>query len=179
MHFMEQDRQQNIRIFYLSRLRLALLLLVAACSQPESFQHTYVSGHYSPEIVQCAVYARKVSGIHLYGDAYSWWHEAGLKYMRGYKPAPGAVLVLRRTSHMRSGHVAMVKDIINSREINVTHSNWGNSSRSRHMIYDSMRVIDVSPHNDWTEVRFWNDEANIPGSVYGAYGFIYAEEAPL
>jgi hypothetical protein len=175
---MAQCRQHNGKTF-LSKLRLALLLIVVACAQPESFHHEFVSGHYSPEIIQCAIYARDKSGVQLYGDAYSWWQEAGLKYMRGYKPAPGAVLVLRRTSHMRSGHVAVVKDLISPREINVTHSNWGSNSHSRHMIYDSMRVIDVSPNNDWTQVRFWNDEANTPGSVYGAYGFIYAEEAPL
>ena len=74
---------------------------------------------------------------------------------------------------MHSGHVAMVKDVLNAREINVTHSDWGDSSSSRHIIYDSMRVKDVSAANDWSQVRFWNDTKGVMGFPYAAYGFVY------
>lgn len=154
-------------------LPLLLLFLVTACSPPSPFHHEFASGYVAPHIEQCAIYARKVSGIDLYGDAYSWWGQAKGHYRRGHKPTPGSVLVLKRTDRMHSGHVAVVKDVLGSRMINVTHSNWGDSSRTRHIVYDSMRVEDVSPHNDWTQVRFWNDAKNVMGFPYDAYGFIY------
>lgn len=153
---------------------LLMVLIVSGCTpSPSAFHHDYASGHYASDIQQCALYARKVSGVRLYGDADSWWQQARLRYRRGHTPHSGAILVLRKTNHMRFGHVAVVKNVVSAREINVTHSNWGNSERSRHIIYDSMRVFDVSAHNDWTVVRFWNDEKNKPGFPYQAYGFIY------
>lgn len=123
--------------------------------------------------VQCVPYARDVSGIDLYGDAYSWWDKAAPTYRRGQTPAPGAVLVLSRTDKMRSGHVAVVKQVISPRQIDVTHSNWGNDRQSRSIIYHSMRVEDLSGNNDWTRVRFWNAELDCFGLPYSARGFIY------
>lgn len=156
---------------YLPLLLLALLI-VTGCTSSE-FHHEYASGHTSSDIEQCALYARKVSGVQLYGDAYRWWGEAPPRYQRGHTPAPGAILVLKRTERMHSGHVAVVKNIVGPRQINVTHSNWGSGSSSRHIIYESMRVDDVSPANNWTQLRFWNDDKNVLGFPYEAYGFIY------
>jgi len=150
-----------------------LLLLLAACGNPEPFHHEFASGHYSSDIVSCVPYAREVSGINLRGDAGIWWREAQGRYERGSFPAAGAVLVLKSTSHMHSGHVAVVKNVLGPRRINVTHSNWGDSRSTRHIIYDSMLAEDVSPDNDWTQVRFWNDARNVLGFPYPAYGFIY------
>jgi hypothetical protein len=36
-----------------------------------------------------------------------------------------------------------------------------------------MAVLDVSPANDWTQLRFWNKEARVWGAVYPASGFVY------
>jgi hypothetical protein len=149
------------------------LLFLAACGSPPPFHHTYASGHYVPDIEQCVPYAREVSGIDLYGNAYSWWDKAEPHYRRGHRPEAGAVLVLKRTSRMRSGHVAVVKNIIGPREITVTHSNWGDNSRSRHIVYDSMLVRDVSEAGDWSQVTFWNDSKGVMGFPYETNGFIY------
>jgi len=157
----------------LTCLSLVLLFMVAGCATPEPFHHQFASGHYSPVIESCVPYARKISGIMLYGDANSWWQGAEPHYRRGNKPAIGSVLVLKRTSHMRSGHVAVVKNILSPRRINVTHSNWGDSRSTRHIIYDSMLAEDVSAANDWSQVRFWNDTKGVLGFPYEAYGFIY------
>jgi len=146
--------------------------IITACS-PLTFDHDYASGHYSLETEQCVPYAREVSGIQLSGDAYSWWDKAQGRYQRGHVPTRGAVLVLRKTSHLRSGHVAVVKNVLGSRIITVTHSNWANNWGDRHIIYDFMRAEDVSAANDWTRVRFWNDDKNVFGAPYPAYGFIY------
>lgn len=152
---------------------LPLLFLLVSCAGPERFDHPFAAGHTSSDIESCVPYARRVSGIMLYGDANSWWEGARERYRRGRKPSVGAVLVLKRTSRMRSGHVAVVKDILGPRQINVTHSNWGNNDSSRHIVYESMLAEDVSPGNDWSHIRFWNDAQGVMGFPYAAYGFIY------
>ena len=142
-------------------------------SQPAVFHTSNASGHYSSDIVQCAIYARDVTGVRLYGDADSWWRGSSNLYNRGQKPRNGAILVLKKTSRMHGGHVAVVNEVLGPHMINVTHSNWGADSKSRHIIYDAMRVKDVSANGDWTSVRFWNYEQNVFGFPYAAYGFIY------
>ncbi len=153
-------------------LAWVLLLAVSGCAYP-SFNHQFASGHYSSEIVQCVPYARKVSGIQIYGDAYSWWWQARDRYRRGTIPSEGAVLVLKSTPRMRFGHVAVVKEVLGPRQINVTQSNWGSNYVNRHIIYDSQLAEDVSASNDWSLVRFWNDSKGVMGFPYPAYGFIY------
>ncbi|HEY1096703.1 MAG TPA: CHAP domain-containing protein, partial [Alphaproteobacteria bacterium] len=138
-----------------------------------SFSTPNASGHYVASPVQCVPYARAESGVQLYGDAHTWWNQAPGKYNYGHYPQPGAVLVLAQTQRMTHGHLAVVKNILNNREINVTHSNWGSDWKTRRIIYESMRVADASPGNDWSLVRFWNRDANTFGFPYQARGFIY------
>jgi surface antigen len=116
----------------------------------------------------CVPYARMVSGINLRGDAYTWWDGANGIYQRGAAPAPGAVLVLAQTNRLRSGHVAVVRQVISSREILVDHANWVPGH-----LTNGQSVYDVSPANDWTMPRFFNADAGVYGSIYPAYGFIY------
>ncbi|WP_374374644.1 CHAP domain-containing protein [Dongia sp.] len=118
--------------------------------------------------MQCVPYARLVSGIELYGDAFTWWEGANGRYQRGALPAPGAVLVLDQTDRLRSGHVAVVTQVLNSREILVDHANWLPGQ-----VVQGQAVFDASPANDWTMPRFYNVEAGVYGSVYPARGFIY------
>jgi len=122
---------------------------------------------------ECVPYARKVSGIQLRGNADTWWDKANGFYARGRYPAPGALLVLAKTNRLRSGHLAVVKQVLAPRDITVTHTNWGNDMLSRRIVYESMRVQDVSPMNDWSSVRFWNREENVFGFPYPVQGFIY------
>lgn len=151
---------------------MALLLVVAGCASYD-FNTPYASGRIAREAEQCVPFARRVSGIDLRGDAHSWWHKASPHYKRGNRPQAGAVLVLSKTPKLRRGHLAVVKRVVNDREIDVTHTNWGSNKKTRAVIYDSMRVQDVSPKNDWTRLRFWNREANTFGLPYAAKGFIY------
>lgn len=158
-----------------NHLRLTFLFflafLVTGCAT--SFKTPYASGRYVAKPVQCVPYARSQSGINLYGDAYTWWDQAGISYERGNIPVIGSVLVLSRTNRMTHGHVAVVRRIINSREIDVTHSNWGNDWKTRRIIYDIVRVQDVSQMNDWSFVRFWNHGQGSFGFPYATSGFIY------
>jgi hypothetical protein len=125
-----------------------------------------------PPPTQCASFVREIVGIPLHGDAWTWWDQAAGRYPRGSAPTEGAVLVLRQTEQLHYGHVAIVRHIVGPREITVTHADWGGDDSSRRLIYDSMPVFDVSAHNDWSELRFWNASAQAFGHVYPAYGFI-------
>ena len=118
--------------------------------------------------MQCVPYARLRSGIGIFGDAHTWWQVAAGRYARGHVPEPGAVLVLRQTSRLSYGHVAVVTQRVNPREIRIDHANW-----QRGTVITGMPVMDVSPANDWTQLRFWNQEARAWGAIYPAEGFIY------
>lgn len=146
----------------------------AASTAPSPAQVPMASYSMLRKPEQCVPYARRMSGIEIFGDAHSWWNQAAAQnYPRGQRPAPGAVLVLPRTKKMTHGHVAVVKDVIDSRNINVTHTNWGNTRETRRAIYHSMRVQDISTNNDWSRVRFWNAHDDVFGFPYAANGFIY------
>lgn len=151
----------------------ALFLNACSTSPTADFNHPFARGSYDDKPTQCVPYAREKSGIQIYGDAHSWWNSAPPTYQRGHEPRVGAVLVLARTEKMRHGHLAVVKDLVSPRQINVTHSNWGNNSENRRITYDSMRAEDISPANDWTSIRFWNYRENSFGFPYKALGFIY------
>lgn len=152
-------------------LAIVTLILSACSSLPSLPRHAPVSYVSSP--ITCVPYAREVSGIQIYGDAHTWWNAAPPRYQRGHTPVPGSVLVLARTPKMTSGHVATVASVIDSRHITVNHSNWGNNTGRRRVIYHAMPVEDISPANDWTSVKFWNYEVNAYGFPYQAKGFIY------
>jgi len=119
--------------------------------------------------LSCVPYARQRTGIALRGDAYAWWDAAAGRYPRGATPAPGAVLVLDQTDRLRSGHLAVVKTVVNAREILVDHANWIPDE-----VVTNMPVIDVSPANDWSQLRFWNAPSRTFGAIYPASGFVYA-----
>jgi hypothetical protein len=167
---------------------LLMLLALSACAtnsvSPDKAVASAIPGEtpnadgihpYQGELLQCVPYAREVSGIDITGDAWSWWDGSIGKYQRGHQPHFMSVLVLSRTERLKLGHVAVVVDILGAREIRVTHANFGSDPVSRRIIYDSMPVIDVSPANDWSLVRFWNYDLRAWGIVYEASGFVYPD----
>jgi surface antigen len=117
--------------------------------------------------LQCVPFARAASGIELKGNAADWWDAAEGVYQRGAAPEAGSVLNFRATGRMRLGHVAVVTAVVDSRHIQIEHANWYKGSVSR-----NTPVEDVSPENDWSEVRVGIGGGNF-GSVYPTYGFIY------
>jgi surface antigen len=138
----------------------------------------YSSGVYHGGWMECVPYAREVSGIELTGDAYLWWNEAAGRYQRGQMPEPGSVLNFRNNGRMRLGHVAVVTEVVNRREILVTQANWGGPGFVRGGVSAGISVVDVSPNNDWTAVRMALGHSPEYGSVYPTYGFIYGHNAP-
>ncbi len=125
-------------------------------------------------VLQCAPYARQVSGIEIHGNANTWWGQAEGRYDRGHEPREGAVLAFSASRSMPVGHVAMVSKVVNDREVLLTHANWS----YRGGIERNVRAIDVSPNNDWTDVRVWYGPIGGLGlRSNAAKGFIYPGHA--
>ena len=149
-------------------LNTARYALAAACA-------LMVAGPAQAQFWQCAPYAREISGIQIRGNAHTWWSQAAGRYARGHQPVEGAVLSMRSTARMRLGHVAMVSKVVSEREVLLTHANWSR----RGGIERNVRAVDVSPANDWSEVRVWYGPVGGLGtSTYPANGFIYSGSAP-
>ena len=127
-----------------------------------------------PPYLQCVPYARAVSGIQIYGDAHTWWGQAEGRYARGYKPKVGAVMAFKPSGNSTLGHVAAVSRIVDKRTILIRHANWSPINGRRGQIEDNVKVIDVSPDNDWSQVRVWYAPLQaLGGSHWPIQGFIY------
>jgi surface antigen len=124
---------------------------------------------------QCVPFARMVSGIDLFGDAWTWWGQAiSGKYPTGFAPASGAVLVFKPNGPMRLGHVAVVSKVVTERVIQVTHANWSLIEGRRGQVEENVTVVDVSAGGDWSQVKVWNDPSkDLGATTYPTYGFIY------
>jgi surface antigen len=151
--------------------RLAVLLLaggLSACASSRSLTGPNVAAASHHPGITCAPFARELSGVTLYGDAYTWWASAAGRYGRSAQPEVGAVLVLRRSSRLPSGHVAVVSRVLAARQVLLIQANWVSEE-----LTEDQLAIDVSPGNDWTEVRMWWPPTNtLGGHAYTAYGFI-------
>jgi hypothetical protein len=76
---------------------------------------------------------------------------------------------------MPAGHVAMVSKVLGAREVLLTHANWSYRGGIEH----DVRAVDVSPNNDWTDVRVWYAPIGDLGlRANAAHGFIYPEHQP-
>ncbi|MFA5968968.1 MAG: CHAP domain-containing protein [Sphingomonas sp.] len=127
---------------------------------------------------ECVPFARAVSGIQLYGDAWTWWDKAQGHYQRGDKPQRGAVVVFERIGRLPLGHVAVVSRVIDQRVIMVTHANWSRINGERGHVEQDVTLTDVSPSNDWSQVRVWHAGSQGLGTtIYPIDGFIYEATA--
>ncbi len=156
---------------------IALLAMATPAQADTAVEVAAVSGGGAstlPPYLQCVPYARRVSGIRIYGDAHTWWGQAEGKYAKGARPQVGAVMAFKPHGNMRLGHVAAVSRIVDSRTVLLKHSNWSIINGRRGQIEDNVRAIDVSPANDWSEVRVWFDPIQaLGGTHWPVLGFIY------
>ena len=149
------------------RLLPLLCLALAACGSGGGASRAgdYVGGAAS---VECAPFARALTGISLSGAAADWWRQADGRYTRSQTPSVGSVLVLRRSGRLPSGHVAVVSQVLSRRRIMVTQANW-----VHHRVTEDQPVIDVSENGDWSAVRVWWPPSGQMGTGdYPAFGFI-------
>lgn len=164
-------------------LKGALVVLAAAAASMASARPTIDvddiarGGGDLPPYLQCVPYARQVSGVKIFGDAHTWWNQAEGRYARGNMPRIGAVMSFRPHGNMRLGHVAAVSRIVDSRTVLLKHANWSPINGRRGQIEDNVRAVDVSPDNDWSEVRVWFAPIDALGTTHWPLnGFIYNEK---
>lgn len=156
---------------------LAALAAALALAAPVAAQDEVNDGRIGAGL-ECVPFARQMSGIQIYGDAWTWWSQAANRYAEGAAPKVGAVLVFRPHGAMRLGHVAVVSHIVSQRILMVTHANWSRIGGVRGQIERDVTLVDVSPDNDWSEVRvWWNDQQGLGTTSYPVYGFIYGRSA--
>ncbi len=148
-------------------LPFPLLALLAGCASTPHNPALDLSGTQWRQ-VECAPYARSLTGLALDGPAYQWWDEAAGHYPRSSRPSVGAVLVFQPSDRLPSGHVSVVAQVVSPREILVDQANWVHDRISR-----NDQVWDVSAANDWTLVRvWWRPAMSLGVNQYPAYGFV-------
>ena len=156
---------------YLFRFLPFLCLPLAACgggSDGLPRAGAYLGGR---EQLECAPFARALTGVSLQGDAADWWTEASGRYDRSHQPQVGSILVLQRSYRLPHGHVSVVSRVISRRQIMVTQANWVHDR-----ITEDQPVLDVSEDNDWSVVRVWWPPTGTLGvTEYQANGFIRPE----
>jgi surface antigen len=119
--------------------------------------------------LQCVPFARRESGVEIYGNANTWWRQARERYETTAAPEEGAVLVLRGYATANRGHVAVVRETVSSRLIIVDHANWLNGGE----ITRDVPIRDVSEAGDWSEVQVWHVPGrHWGGRTYNVQGFI-------
>lgn len=121
----------------------------------------------------CALYARAVTGVDLYGAAGGWWYEAAGRYQRGQVPAVGSILVFRPTGAIPSGHVAVVSQVVGPSMVLVDQSNWYHGR-----VTLGTPVVDTSLDHDWTTVAVMNLDSGQFGRDNPAFGFVYPQSSP-
>lgn len=156
----------------------ALSLSAAACASapPSADFHTYANRTASGARIerparplQCVPYVRARARIPIHGDAWTWWGQTAGRYRHADAPHAGAVMVLDGYAGPRRAHLAYVRRVISDREIRVDHANW----LDRGNIHLNDPVMDVSPDNDWSQVRVFNLQTHAwGGHVYQVRGFI-------
>ena len=128
--------------------------------------------------ISCVPYVRQVTGMAISGNGRDWWHNAAGSYARGNRPEIGSVMAFPGSGGMRAGHVAVVERVVSQREVLIHHANWGGPGIRRGSIMRGVSVIDVSPTNDWTQVRVQVGHSNENyGRTYAVYGFIHNRPA--
>jgi surface antigen len=153
--------------FVLRWLPILLAVALAGCAGSRAGGANLASASRYPGL-NCAPFARELTGLHLYGDAGAWWSAANGRYARSSQPEVGGVLVFRPTARLRSGHVSVVSRLLGERRIHVIQANWVPGE----LDVDQL-VVDVSQANDWSAVRVWYPPTGQMGvHVYPTYGFI-------
>jgi hypothetical protein len=147
-------------------LGLLLCLALGACGNAGGpYAGDYVGG---PAAIECAPFARALTGISLTGAAADWWPQAAGRYAQTRQPSVGSVMVFRRSARLPYGHVAVVSGVLSRRQIMVTQANW-----VHHRITEDQPVLDVSDSGDWSSVRvWWPPSAQMGLAEYPVHGFI-------
>lgn len=153
---------------------------IVLASASVGFERGPAAARELPPYLQCVPYARQLTGIQIYGDAHTWWDQAAGKYERGRQPKVGAVMAFVPHRNMQLGHVAAVSKVIDSRTVLLDHANWSPIDGRRGQIERDVKAVDVSPGNDWSQVRVWYaPQGSLGTTEWPVHGFIYGKRAKL
>jgi len=148
--------------------RIALRLLPLVCLALAACGGRSGDDAGRPASVECAPFARALTGVSLSGAAADWWRQAEDRFARTQQPEVGSILVFRRSGRLPDGHVAVVSQVLSRRQIKVTQANW-----VHHRVTEDQPVVDVSGRGDWSKVRVWWPPAGEMGVIdYPTFGFI-------
>ena len=151
-----------------------LALLLALATPATASAHSLLD-----YVGECVPFARAASGIAIYGDAWTWWGQADGRYRRGHTPRIGSVVAFAKQPRLPLGHVAVVSRVVETRVLMLTHANWSRQNGERGHTEQDVTLFDVSPRNDWSEVRVWyKDAIGLGSTTYAVSGFIYAPGRP-
>jgi hypothetical protein len=125
----------------------------------------------SSSFLNCVQYVRQAGKIDLAGNAWMWWGNAKGRYATGHLPSRDSVMVFQRTKAMPSGHVALVRQVLDQRTVVIEHANWAPRDGAKGRVSRDL-VQDVSPANDWTAVRVRYRPSMSFGKIYATSGFI-------
>jgi len=153
-----------MRMGRIARMVFAAALLLFVLPAPSAFAG----------FLNCVQYARQASSIDLSGNAWMWWNNAKGRYNLGHHPARNSVLVFQRTKAMPSGHVAVVREVVDRRTILIEHANWAPRNGLKGRVSTEL-VEDISPRNDWTSVRVMYKPSMSFGKPYATNGFIHPQ----
>jgi len=151
-----------MRMGRFARMIFAASMFMLALPTPSAFA----------SYLNCVQFVRQVSSIEISGNAWMWWNNAKGRYNIGHRPAHNSVLVFQRTKAMPSGHVAVVREVVNRRTIRIEHANWAPRDGMKGRISTEL-VEDVSQNNDWTSVRVMHKPSMSFGKPYATNGFIH------
>lgn len=161
----------------LAATTLAVPVLAQNAGSAQS-RSSVTAGQELPPYLQCVPFARERTGVQIFGDAHTWWRQAKGKYQRGQAPRVGAVMAFQPHRNMRLGHVAAVVEVVDDRTVLLSHSNWSPINGRRGQVERRVKAIDVSPGNDWSEVRVWYHPLQaLGGTAWPIHGFIYNERS--
>ncbi len=180
MQIRTKQNQMNIAKTMGGSIVPILLVLQAIFFPAIARAEDNISSDYMPQkYLQCVPYARQLSGIQIYGDAHTWWRQARFAYQRGNTPQVGAVLSLKSHGKMQLGHVAVVSEIIDDRNILLNHANWSPINGRRGQIERNVAAVDVSERGDWSRIKIWYAPIGGLGkTAYPVNGFIYPNAKP-
>lgn len=103
-------------------------------------------------------------------SAWGWWARAAYLYDLGYEPRLDAVMAFSTLEPGHAGYVAIVKHMVNDREIVVHLANWHEPESGG----ADLTAVDVSAAGDWSQVKFWyGPESGLTEQVNFVLGFLY------
>jgi hypothetical protein len=105
LQYMAGSRSRCVRTCLEEVLLCVAVLCLTDCASTAPPASSAATGNVP---LECAPFARAVSGVELRGAAADWWPQAAVRYHRTQTPAAGSVLVFSTLATTRRGVVQLL-----------------------------------------------------------------------